>query len=393
MVADGAGRRMLELGLRTLLGANLLAVRGYTAPEVSENCSRSLALLEDVGETPRMRPVVWALWLHHLVLADRDRTRALATQFHAAASTADDEEARCRADITNAITSYWQGDFERARQLASRSRARYRAEMRGAVALYGDDPGAYGFIYEGMPLWFQGHPDQARSWLEKGLAVARETNYAFTIAAAHSFATQLEQLCRDAARTEMLAQRGIAYCQEQGFPTYLGIAFAHRGWARATQGWIDDGLADLTTGITLYRATGAILNLNYLLALLAEAYVLAGDRARALQAAEEALTLTTGRLHSYFNAELHRVHAAVLLLAPAAPDAAEAELRHALAVAGAQRARELELRVAADLGRLLAAQGRTAEARALVTEHVARASGGGRRPDLVDAEAVLAALA
>ena len=121
--------------------------------------------------------------------------------------------------------------------------------------------------------------------------------------------------------------------------------------------------------------------------------MLAGDRSRALEAADEALALTTGRLHSYISAELHRVHAAVLLLAPAAPEAAEAELRHALAVAGAQRARELELRVAADLGRLLAARGRTAEARALVTEHVARAAGGGRRPDLVDAEAVLAALA
>jgi hypothetical protein len=178
--------------------------------------------------------VVWALWLHHLVLSDRDTTRELAAQFHGAAERDDDEEAQCRAHVSHAITAYWQGDFK-ARTRAE-SRARYRSEMSLKVPQYGDHNGPYGYIYEAMALWFQGRPDQARVWLEKGVVVARETNYAFTIAASLSFATQLEQLCRDAAATEALAERTIAYCQEQGFPLYLGAALAHRGWARAIRG-------------------------------------------------------------------------------------------------------------------------------------------------------------
>jgi hypothetical protein len=75
--------------------------------------------------------------------------------------------------MTDAITSYWHGEFARARQHAADSRARYRREMLGTVPLYGDDPGAYGYIYEGMSLWFQGRPDRARSWVDKGLEVAR----------------------------------------------------------------------------------------------------------------------------------------------------------------------------------------------------------------------------
>src|SRR5262249_53299889 len=126
---DGQERRLSELRLRTLLGANLLAVRGYTAPEVSANCARSLDLLGGIEESPEVRSVVWALWLHHLVLADRDTTRELAAQFHAAAYRDDDPEAQCRAHITDAITAYWQGDFESARRHAAEARTRYRPEM------------------------------------------------------------------------------------------------------------------------------------------------------------------------------------------------------------------------------------------------------------------------
>jgi len=389
---DDPARRMLEIGLRTLLGANLLAVRGYTAPEVSENCARALALVTGLEDAAPLRPVVWGLWLHHLVLADREKTGALAAQFHDAAERSGDDEARCRAHITNAITSYWQGDFALARRHAAAGRACYRSEMRHKVSQYGDDPGPYGYIYEAMPHWFQGRPDQARDWMQRGLAVARETRYAFTLAAALSFATQLEQLRRDAVATETLAERAIAYCQEQGFPLYLGAALAHRGWARATQGQVTRGLEDLTAGVTLYRATGAVLNVPYLLALLAETHLLAGDRASGLAASDEGLALAAGHLDRYFVAELHRIRGQLLLLDAADPAAAEAAFRHALAVADAQGAPELALRAAVPLGRLWTAAGRRAEARTLLAERVACGAEGGPRPDLEDARATLAAL-
>lgn len=389
---DGAERRVSELGLRMLLGSNVLAVRGYTAPEVSENCARSLELLRGLEGAPQVRPVIWALWLHHLVLAHREQAPALAARFRAAAIGAGDDEPSCRAWMTDAITAYWQGDFAEARRCASEGRALYRPEMDFQIPLYGDGPGPYGYVYEAMALWFEGRPDQARGWMEKAMTIAHQVNYAFTIAATLSFATQLEQLCRDAPATEALAERTIAYCQEQGFPLYLAAAYAHRGWARTLRGRREEGLADLDLGVTFYRATGAILNVNYLLGLQAEAHLLEGARARGLAAAAEALALAARHLDGYFTAELHRLRGALLLLAPADPDAAEAEFRAALRIARAQGAAELELRAAAALGRLLADRGRAGEARTLLADPVARASVAGARPDLADAEAVLAML-
>jgi hypothetical protein len=288
---DGDERRVLELGLRTLLGANLLAVRGYTAPEVSANCASSLALLAGVEDSPQVRPVVWALWLYHLVLSDRDTTRELAAQFQDAAERDDDDEARCRAHITNAITTYWQGDFERTRQHAAEARACYRSEMRLKVPQYGDDSGPYGHIYEAMALWFQGRPDHARLWIEKGLAVARETNYAFTIAAALSFATQPSSSagCRGdrgagRAHDRLLSRAGLPPTAQR----------SHRG--SAPRRGTPHGARDLVTASR--SIARRVPNVNYLLAPAAEGYPLAGI-APGDRAADEGLALAAEHLDTY----------------------------------------------------------------------------------------------
>ena len=389
---EGRERQLVELSLRALLGANLLAVRGYTAPEVSENIARALELLPGLQDSPPLRPIVAGVWLHHLALADRDTAPYLARQFRAFAEESQDEESLCRAAVTDAITAYWQGDFAAARRHTADGRARYRAEMNAMMALYGDGPAAYIDIYEAMALWFQGQPTQARLHMARGRAVAREVDYAFTIAASLSFATQLEQLSGDAAATEALAEETIAYCQEQGFPLYLAAATAHRGWARVMQGRAAEGLEDLVNGVVLYRGTGAVLNASYLLGLLAEAYLVVGDRPSGLMMVEEALALTSRHLDRFFEAELHRLHGLLLALEPAEPDAAEAALRRALAVGKAREANALVLRALVSLARFLTEQGRAGEARRLLHDVLRGDVAAAEGADLRAAAAALAAL-
>jgi class 3 adenylate cyclase/tetratricopeptide (TPR) repeat protein len=389
---EGHDRQLIELSLRALLGANLLAVRGYTAPEVSENITRALGLLPGLQDSPQLRVIVHGVWLHHLVLADRDAAPYLTRQFRAFAEESQDEDALCRAAVMDTIMAYWGGDFSGARRHAADARARYRPEMNSVIALYGDGPGPYGEIYEAMALWFQGQPTRARVHMARGRTMAREVNFAFTIAASLSFATQLEQLSGDAAATEALAEETIAYCEQQGFPHYLAAAMAHRGWARVMQGRTAEGLEDLADGVTLYRGTGAVLNVSYLLALLAEAYLVVGDRASGLMMVEEGLALTSRHLDRYFEAELHRLHGLLLALEPAAPEAAEAALGRALALAKSGAANALVLRALVSLARFLADRGRAEEARRLLHDELRGDASAAEGPDLRAAEAALAAL-
>jgi predicted ATPase len=107
--------------------------------------------------------------------------------------------------------------------------------------------------------------------------------------------------------------------------------------------------------------------LPHLLALLADAYGLAGEAKRGLQVIEEALALCDRNDERYYEAEIHRLRGE-LLLELETPDETRAEeaLRRAIEIAQGQKARMLELRAAVSLGRLLRDQGRSAEARELL---------------------------
>jgi len=101
--------------------------------------------------------------------------------------------------------------------------------------------------------------------------------------------------------------------------------------------------------------------------LLGDAQALAGDVDAGLASIAEGIALAEGTRQLYWLAELYRLQG-VLRLRRSAADrpAAEAALRQALAIARRQEAPSWELRAAIDLGRLLADDGRAAEAQALL---------------------------
>jgi adenylate cyclase len=112
------------------------------------------------------------------------------------------------------------------------------------------------------------------------------------------------------------------------------------------------------------------MDLPYFLAFLAETYARAGDTEPALAALDEALTMVSSSRAFFYQAELHRLTAAMLLQQHPQDNAAAAEthLLRALDVARTQQARSLELRAALSLGRLWQQQGDYARGRKLVAD-------------------------
>ena len=104
----------------------------------------------------------------------------------------------------------------------------------------------------------------------------------------------------------------------------------------------------------------------------------------------EALVAADANDERYYEPEIHRLRGE-LLLAQASPQQREAEaaLRRAGEVAQAQEARTLELRATISLGRLLQTQGRSEEARQLVTDVYAGFTEGFAAPDLEAARNML----
>jgi len=94
----------------------------------------------------------------------------------------------------------------------------------------------------------------------------------------------------------------------------------------------------------------------------------------------------------WWDAELHRLRAELLLCGGADAAEAEAALTRALEIARGQQAKSLELRAAHALARLWAGSGRTAEARDLLAPVFSSFTEGLETPDLESARALLSRL-
>lgn len=182
----------------------------------------------------------------------------------------------------------------------------------------------------------------------------------------------------------------MAIGKERGFRMRVVMAGMLRTWTSLAKGDGAVAVSGMRNGLEAYGETGARAWLPYYLALLAKAYLCAGDPEPGLSVVDEALDIAEARSEPWWNAELHRVKGQLLLsVDKMGIEDAEGCFRHALETAREQGAKAWELRAATSLARLWRAHGKEADARGVLAPVFAGFSEGLDTPDLVDARALL----
>ena len=146
-------------------------------------------------------------------------------------------------------------------------------------------------------------------------------------------------------------------------------------------------------GLESYRATGAELALPYYLSLLGDGYTRAGRFEDAHRTLGEALNLTDKHEDRFQEAELHRLLGQLHLAETDDQARAEECFHTAIETARRQQSRAWELRATVSLARLWQRQGCRSEARDALAAVYRTYTEGFTTPDLVDATALLQALA
>jgi predicted ATPase len=207
------------------------------------------------------------------------------------------------------------------------------------------------------------------------------------------FAAALSQFRRDVAATYARADALITLADTQGFALRLEQGRMLRGWALALQGDADAGVAHIRQGLAASQGVGPETLRPHWLALLAEAYVEAGQPKLGLAVLDEAFTLMATTEVRWWEAELSRLKGVLLLRLPS-PEVPQAEacFQQALAVARRQQAKALELRTALSLSRLWQQQGQRAAAHDLLVPIYAWFTEGFDTPDLQEAKLLLEAV-
>jgi predicted ATPase len=235
-----------------------------------------------------------------------------------------------------------------------------------------------------------GYPDRALAASQESVALARQVEHPFSLAPALAFAGFFNFGRRERGLVQECAEETIALCERLRFPLYLGLGRTLRGWARADAGETTEGIAEMQQGLAELARTGTGVGAPPFLLMLADATWRAGRHDDALGALGLGVARAQETGQHFWDAELYRLRALILLDKDAGTEAeAETLFRRALEIARGQEARSFELRAATSLARLLQARGQPADARTLLAPVYDWFTEGFDTADLKDAKALL----
>jgi len=359
LLPDSLESMQHELMLQTTLGPALIATKGQGAPEVEHTYARARALCHQVGETPRLFPVLRGLWSFYLVRSELQTARELGEQLLRLAQRLQDHALLLEVARALGSTLFWVGDFTQAHAQLEQGVTLYEPVQHRSLAFaYGQDPRVVCQCYTVWTLWMLGYPDQALQLSDETVAMAQELAHPLSLVYALQFTAVLHQHRQERQASQEQAEAVIALSREQGFVQWLAQGTVVQGWALTAQGQSAEGMAQMHEALAAYRATGSEISRPYYLALLAEAYGAGGQAQEGLEVLAEAVAIASNNGPHYWEAELHRLKGE-LLLSLSADNHAEAEgcFHQALTVAHHQQAKSLELRAATSLSPAMAAAG------------------------------------
>ena len=389
---DSVARSRRELALCCLIGAPLLVTKGFAAPETERAYSRASELSQKLENSPEQFGALYGLWGFAVMKTQLSRARALAAEVFRIAQAAGDPELLLPAHRAVGDTAFWLGNLTVARSHLEQAMALYRPEQHAREVLRsGQDQGVVSSALSAWAVWLLGYPDTALARMDETLALARRLSHAHSTAMTYMNFVMTHQFRGEVAAVLEKAEAQLTLSREGGFPLWLAGATIMRGWARSQQGRADDAIAEIRRGIDGWRATGAELGAPYYLGLLAEAYGIAGQPQKGLDAIVEALDSSARSGEAWWRAELWRIEAELrLMLATSDDGTSERRFLEAIELAGAQGARSLQLRAAASLFRYRTEHGTPPnEARRLLADALSWFTEGHGTADLKQAALLL----
>ncbi len=388
-------RDRVELRLQLLLATRLIATEGYGAERVERVYARAVELAGALADEGARMKILLGLEGYHFMRADFAKAQAIAVEAGAMAERG--------AHAINGVQSKWavanilmhQGAMETAVRQMDACRAEYdRLEHRpGAV----QDPGVMCLCYSAWSLWQLGCPDQALERVLEVGARAERLKHKFSIGEAYGFRAAIQHFRGENEAALESAERAIAICEEGGFAVWLAHAQLMRGRVVAELGDAAAGIDEMRQAYDLWSATGAVVTTPFYLAMRAEGLALGARPDEGLALLERALAIVERCGERYYEAEIRRLHAQLILQSAAAAGldrSAEAEswLRGARDCAQSRKLRSLALRAAISLADLWRSQGRHREAIDVLEPAYRSIGEGAGTRDLVRARELLAVL-
>jgi DNA-binding winged helix-turn-helix (wHTH) protein/predicted ATPase len=349
---DRAARSEEEIEIQIALGGPLMAIKGRGAPEVEHAYRRAHTLCEQMGESPRLFPALWGLFLFHRSRGEIDEALGLGHRLLALAVRAEDSGLVIQAHHALWATRFARGELRQAHEHTVHGLRLYVPDRHASLApMYGNhDAGVCAHGHGAWALGLLGDADAASRSAADAIALACTLGHRFSEAHALLYAARVHQLQHDWRTTRAYAGAADDLAREGGFVQLRAWADVMRGWALVQAGDDDPGIATMRAGIAAIDASGSRDFMTYFLGLLAESLVRTRQPGAALDVVAAALALAARCGERFYEAELLRLRGDAWRAGGEAPARAVESFDAALTAARMQGAKALERRILASLG-------------------------------------------
>ncbi len=387
---DGVERLRTELALRTIESALGFVRYGASSKQRELAINRLCELGERIGEPDQLVRSLINLINLRFPQGEASRGLEVARRCLELAKSTEDAGLLTDAEWGFGLVAESCGNLSEA--LASYENARHRVEGfdRGVSTL--------GFMFSSaLPchlaplLMLVGRVEEAARVAATGLRRARESGHLLSLGHALTLTGGwLPRYRREPEIARVCAEEAIALSEEHGLAEWLPWGRFHHGWALAELGQIEEGIAEMETGIAGFHQMGGVPRQQYTIACLARNYARVGRTSEALTQLDKAMAHVGLSGEKAELAEMLRLKGEVVLTHDASATAeAEQCFRAALELARAQDARWWQLRTATSLARLMRDTDRREEARATLADIYGWFTEGFDTADLKDAKALL----
>ncbi|HET9412747.1 MAG TPA: winged helix-turn-helix domain-containing protein [Pseudolabrys sp.] len=381
-----------EMRLQTALGMSLMFI--HASSEMARSAlDRSLEIAEERGNALERLQVLGPLHMFHLRIGNFRSALDYAQQGVAASKAVEDPAARTLAHALAGISLHVVGDLGAARSELEAALRHGRGSQRTRAVYLGFDGQILASVVLARTLWLQGHPAQALELLHRTVKDAERKNHPVTLAITLIYAISVLFLTSDLDGAKRHVDWFVAHAQRHALAPYLAVGRGFAGRLAILQGDAKGGVDSLQSCLAQFHAARYELVTTPFKMSLAEGLIVLERRVEAVALIDETIRLCEANGDLVYMPELLRVKGGLLLSMPTAGETdAEQCFTQSLEWSRRQGALAWQLRTAIDYAALLAAQGKTDSARALLRPTVEQFVEGSDTRDLKSAARLLATL-
>lgn len=261
----------LELELLRKLSAPLVAVAGWSSPDLEKIYARAAVLCKLTKSPDAEFEFARGSYNLHLLRSEVRTADVFADRMLSMAQhTRDPEKHRAyllEASRSKGLAAFYAGRYGEARSLLEQMLSLYDASKHASHAFYyGTEPAVMAQSYLAWMDTTEGQAESSRRRIEDALERARNVGHAFSLCYGLCFASSCAQLSNRTDEAATLADEAIRLANHHNFQYWLAWGHALLGWVKGSSA-PREGIDLIDAACDSYRATGSSLVIPYFQAL------------------------------------------------------------------------------------------------------------------------------